>query len=51
MLRVQYVKLNPAKLRRDMLALQEKLYKLVALKYEISKGKKVTEDMVYATAS
>ena len=51
MLRVQYVKLNPAKLRRDMLALQEKLYKLVALKYEISKGKKVTEHMVYATAS
>jgi hypothetical protein len=51
-LHAQYATLNPARLRRDMLALQEKLYKLAALKYDLSKGKRAAEeDMVYATAS
>lgn len=51
-LKALYATLNPAKLRRDMLSLQERLYKLAASKYDLVKGQQVTaEGMVYATAS
>ena len=51
-LKVRYATLNPAKLRRDMLKLQEKLYKLASSKYDLFKGQKVNkEHMAYAKAS
>ena len=51
-LKVLYATLNPAKLRRDILKLQEKLYKLAGSKYDLLKGQKVAEEhMAYAKAS
>lgn len=51
-LKIQYASLNPVTLRRDMLAMQEKLYKLAAPKHEVWKGKKLTqESSTYAKAS
>jgi len=51
LLRNRYATLNPAKMRRDMLSFQERLYKLAASKYDLAKGQKVAkEEMVYATA-
>jgi hypothetical protein len=48
----QYATLNPAKLRRDMLKLQQRLYKLVASKrrHRITNSKS-EEKMAYAAAS
>lgn len=51
-LKKQYASLNPVTLRRDMLAMQEKLYKLAVSKHEVWKGKKLTQESpTYAKAS
>lgn len=51
-IKVHYATLNPVKLRRDMLKLQERLYKLANPKYDLLKGQKVDEEhMTYAKAS
>ena len=51
-LRKQYASLNPAKLRRDMLKLQQRLYKVAASKrrHQITNSKS-EEKMAYAVAS
>lgn len=51
-LKKQYASLNPVTLRRDMLAMQEQLYKLAAAKHEVWKGKQLTQELpTYAKVS
>jgi hypothetical protein len=50
-LRKQYATLNPAKLRRDMLGLQERLYKLATSKHELWVSKtSAQENLAHAIA-